>query len=103
MSPCPGLTGANWAAIHENAVIFLDRWADEAVRLGWTTLDLFGVHPEAGTTRSNYCGALIIGAEPVSAITETRMQFANTTFYRDTLGKPTGSVPLWQFGKGGKP
>jgi hypothetical protein len=59
VSPCPGLTGANWAAIHENAVTFLDRWADEAVRLGWTTLDCFGVHPEAGTIRPDYCGAVI--------------------------------------------
>lgn len=24
VSPCPGLTGANWAATHENAVTFLD-------------------------------------------------------------------------------
>jgi hypothetical protein len=102
VSPCPGLTGANWATIHENAVTFLDRWADEAVRLGWTTLDLFGVHPEAGTIRPDYCGALIIGAEPVSAITETRMRFVNTTFYRDMPGKPSGGVPLWQFGKSGK-
>ncbi|KQQ39127.1 hypothetical protein ASF58_22815 [Methylobacterium sp. Leaf125] len=73
------------------------------MRLGWTTLGLFGVHPEAGTIRPDYCGALIIGAEPVSAITETRMRFANTTFYRNTPGKPTGGVSLWQFGKGSKP
>jgi hypothetical protein len=34
VSPCPGLTGANWAAIHEQAVAFLDQRADEAVQLG---------------------------------------------------------------------
>jgi hypothetical protein len=99
VSPCPGLTGANWTAIHENAVTFLDRWADEAVRLGWTTLDCFGIHPEAGTIRPDYCGAVIMGAEAVSAITETRMRFVNTTYCRDTPGRPTGGVPLWQFGR----
>jgi hypothetical protein len=103
VSPCPGLTGANWAAIHEQAVAFLDRWADEAARLGWTTLDLFGVHPEAGTIRSDFCGALVLGTEAVSTITETQMRFANTTYYRDKPGRPAGGVPLWQFGKGGKP
>jgi hypothetical protein len=98
-SASPAMDVNNWAAIHEQAVAFLDQRADEAVQLGWTTLDLFGVHPEADTIRSDYCGALILGTEPVSAITETRMRFANTTYYRDKPGRPTGGVPLWAFGR----
>ena len=47
VSACLGLTGANWTAIHAKGVDFLDRWADEAAALGWTTLDLFGVRPTA--------------------------------------------------------
>lgn len=63
------------------------------------TLDCFGVHPEAGTIRPDYCSAVIMGAEAVSAITETQMRFVNTTYYRDTPGRPRGAVPLWRFGR----
>ena len=99
VSPCHGLTGANWTAIHAKGIDFLDRWADQAVALGWTTLDCWGVHPEAGTIRSDFCGALVLSTDLVSGITETRMRFVNTTFYRDTPGRPEGAVPLWQFGR----
>jgi hypothetical protein len=69
VSPCPGLTGANWSAIYEQAVGSLDQRAYEAVQLDWTMLDLFGVRPGAGTIRSDFCGALVLGMEPVFAIT----------------------------------
>jgi hypothetical protein len=35
----------------------------------------------------------------VSTVSEQRMRFLNTTFYRDTPGRPSGAVPLWLFGK----
>jgi hypothetical protein len=60
---------------------------------------LLRIHPEAGTIRPDYCGEVIMGAKAVSAITETRMRFVNTTYYQDTPGRPTGGVPLWQFGR----
>lgn len=97
--PCPGFTLQSWGGAHEACVDFLDRWADEAVALGWTTLEIFGVHPEVGTVRPDFCGAQVLGAERVSEIAETRMQFVNTTYYRNTPGRPTGAVPLWRFGQ----
>lgn len=97
--PCPGFTAATWSGVHAKSTDFLDRWADEAAALGWTTLELFGVHSKIGTVRPDYCGALVMSGELVSAITEQRMQFTNTTFYRDTPGRPTGAVPLWRFGR----
>ena len=99
VSPWPGLTGANWTAIHAKGIDFLDRWADQAVALGWTTLDCWGVHPEAGAIRVDFCGALLISTELVTAVAEQRMRFKNTTFYRDTPGRPEGAVPLWLFGR----
>lgn len=101
--PCPGFTLQSWGGAHEACVEFFDRWADEAVSLGWSTLDLFGVHPEAGTIRPDFCGAMVLSAERVSGIDETRIRFGNMTFYRGKHGRPTGGVPLWQFGKGGRP
>ena len=67
--------------------------------LGWTTLDLFGVHPEAGAIRPDFCGALVLSDAPVTAITTNRMAFLNTAFYWDTPGKPASAVPLWAFGR----
>lgn len=99
VSPCPGLTGANWTAIHAKSLDFLDRWADQAAALGWTTLDLWGVNPKNGTVRADFCGALVMSTDLVTAITEQRMQFTNTTYYRDKPGRPEGAVPLWLFGK----
>ncbi|KQP67605.1 hypothetical protein [Methylobacterium sp. Leaf112] len=97
--PCPGLTLQSWAGVHEACIAFLDARADEAAVLGWTTLDLFGVHPEAGVVRADFCGALVMSGERVSAITENRMAFVNTAYYRDKPGRPTGAVPIWLFGR----
>jgi len=69
------------------------------VSLGWTTLDLFGVHPEAGAIRPDYCGALVLSDAKITAITANRMAFVNTAHYRDTPGRPSGAVPLWTFGR----
>jgi len=97
--PCPGLTAQSWASTHEKCIDFLDRWADEAVGLGWTTLELFGVHPEAGLIRPDFCGGIVMSGDKVSAITANRIVFVNTAHYRDTPGRPTGAVPIWLFGR----
>jgi hypothetical protein len=97
--PCPGFTLQSWGGAHEACIDFLDRWADQAVGLGWTTLDLFRVHPEVGTIRPDYCGALVLSGERVSGIEETRIRLENTTFYRDKPGRLAGAAPLWTFGR----
>ncbi|KQO76405.1 hypothetical protein [Methylobacterium sp. Leaf88] len=99
VSPCPGLTGTNWTAMHEAAIDFLDRYADQAVALGWTTLDLWGVHPQAGTIRPDFCGAMVLSGEKVSAVHTDRIAFERTTYRRDKPGRPGGAVPLWTFGR----
>ncbi|POR39852.1 hypothetical protein [Methylobacterium sp. V23] len=97
--PCPGFTVQSWGGAHEACVEFLDRWADEAAGLNWTTLELFGVHPEVGTIRPDFCGAMMLSAERVSAITDKHMRFGNMAFYRDKPGLPSSAVPLWLFGR----
>ena len=49
--PCPGLTMQSWGSVHEKCADFLDRWADEAAGLGWTTLDLFANAQRVGVIR----------------------------------------------------
>ncbi|WP_244479990.1 hypothetical protein [Methylobacterium sp. Leaf94] len=86
-------------AMHEAAIEFLDRYADQAVALGWSTLDLFGVHPQAGTIRPDYCGAMVLSGEKVSSVLADRIVFERTTHRRDKPGRPSGAVPLWTFGR----
>jgi hypothetical protein len=63
-----GFTADMWRQLGEDAVRFLDRWGSEAGRLGWTTLDLFGVHPIVPTARYDAMGLvpLIRGREVIS-------------------------------------
>ena len=97
--PCPGFTALSWANTHEKCVDFLNRWADEAAALGWTTLELFGVHPSVGLVRPDFCGGIVISDAKVTAVTTNRIAFVNTAHYRDTPGRPDGAVPLWRFGR----
>lgn len=99
-SPCRYLTPAKWAAIRENAIAFCDRHGAEAHRLGWTAAELFAVHPEHGTARIDYCGVLMIGAEPPRGVEAERIQFERTSGYRNGPGRVWG-VPIWQFARSG--
>ena len=65
--------------MHAAALDFLDFYADEAVGFGWSTLQLFGVHPELGDLRSDYCGALVLSGEKVSGVEPNRLLFSGRT------------------------
>lgn len=95
-APCYGLEGSRWGQIREAAIEFLDQFGNEAAALGWTTLDLFGVHPTAGVIRVDHCGALMLSGERVRAVESNRILFGMTTYYRNVPGRPSG-VPVWAF------
>ena len=94
--PCPGLSGSKWSAVHEAALDALDRFGVELAEHGWTAPELFGVHPQAGVIRSDYCGALVLSGVKVSAVTDDRIAFTQTTYYRHVPGAGVG-VPIWAF------
>ena len=56
--------------------------------LGRTDLDLFSVHAQHGTIRSDYCGALVITARPAETIGADRIGFGNLTYYWMQVGPP---------------
>ncbi|WP_244471625.1 hypothetical protein [Methylobacterium sp. ARG-1] len=58
--------------------------------LGWTDRELFGVHPEHGTLRVNYRGALMVVGKQATGVQADRVAFKRTTAYRDTPGKVRG-------------
>ncbi|MCH8189280.1 MAG: hypothetical protein IIB66_11410, partial [Proteobacteria bacterium] len=55
--PCPAsCPAARWEALREDAYTFLRDHAARAHELGWTALDLFGVHPEKPWARFDAIG-----------------------------------------------
>ncbi len=79
---------------------FLERFGAQAVELRWTDLDLFSVHAQHGTIRSDYCGALVITGRTTETIDADRIGFGNLTYYRTQVGNPQPrrrGVPLWAF------
>ena len=102
VSPCRHLIGARWTTMRESCLDFLDRFGAEAYRLGWTASELFAVHPEHGTMRPDYCGALMISGYRVHGIDADAVRFEQGVARRDQPGQQFG-VPVWAFGKGGRP
>ena len=93
---CPDwMTSTRWTEMLSDGDVFLDRWGDISRRLGWTALDLFGVHPTAPAERFDVMGLLPIlqGAEVVAltaqAATFRRRSGAILTYRR---ADQTGAV-----------
>jgi hypothetical protein len=49
-----------WQEVISDAETFLSRWGSAAHSLGWTALDLFGVHPIAPAARFDVMGLLLL-------------------------------------------
>lgn len=49
-----------WETLLHDAERFLDRWSSTAQALGWTALDLFGVHPTRPAARFDVMGLLLL-------------------------------------------
>jgi hypothetical protein len=63
------------------------------VRLGWTAPQLFGVHPQHGTLRIDWCGVMITGGNKAIGIEPNRILFGNVSGYRNTPGTPA-AIPI---------
>ena len=82
--------------MHTVALQFLSDHADRAAELGWTTEELFGVHPEVGAVRVDACGALMLsGGQPVIAVEKDRISFGVNSYYHPLVKSP--SVPVWDW------
>jgi hypothetical protein len=93
-APCRDYRGDEWSRVHANALAFVDTFGEQAEALGWQTHELFGVHPDVGTIRPDYCGALTLSVGgPVRFITADEIRFDSLT-YRRKPGQPQG-VPVW--------
>ena len=98
--PAPsGFWPARWDRIIDATGAFLGRWAGEAIRSGWTDLDLFGCHPDAPDRRFDCMGlVLLLDRREVVSINSDGADIVTVTgahqrFRRRPL--PTKAVPLW--------
>ena len=68
--PCPdGVSAERWTRAREGAERFAQQWAVQAMRLGWTAVELYRVPPQ--WSRIDLTGAaLLIGDRQVIAVTE---------------------------------
>lgn len=96
---CRYLVPAKWAAIREDAIAF-DEFGAKAHRLAWMAAELFAVHPEHGTLRIDYCGALVITGLNPSAVEATRIVTVRGSAYRNKPGQAWGG-PVWEFARSG--
>jgi hypothetical protein len=100
-SPCRYLTPSRWAAMRANALAFIDQHGAEAHRLGWTAEQLFGVHPEHGSLRVEYAGALMVNDSPVIGVEQDRIVFDRFSGYRTKPGQIWGP-PVWEYAVKGR-
>lgn len=95
----PDFTGKAWRQLIEDGGRFLDRWASEAARLGWSALDVFGVHPAAPSTTYAAIGLvpLIRGGDVVTIRSDratVRTQGGTLLTY---LRRPQpGAIAVWK-------
>jgi hypothetical protein len=72
-----------WNHVLSDAENFMTRWGSAAHSLGWTALDLFGVHPAAPAARFDVMGLLLLtqGSAVVALTTGAAM-----------IRRPSGAV-----------
>jgi hypothetical protein len=66
-----GSSAQRWGDVVADAANFLSSWGEAAGQLGWTTLDLFGVHPAAPRVRFDVMGLIpMLRGRTVSSLTK---------------------------------
>ena len=94
----PPYHSRGWRTLIDDATAFLNNWGDDAVRWGWSTLDVFGTNPTVGARRYDRLGLVVLlGGRPVQSLEPDRAWTGSGNDllqYRRTPKLP-GAVPLW--------
>ena len=100
MPPPFGFSADRWRRVVDAAGIFLDRWGAEAIRCGWSDLDVFGCHSDAPDRRFDCMGlVLLLDRCEVVAIDRDGADLAMATGARQRFRHrplPPGTVSLWE-------
>lgn len=102
--PAPKPYHTKWRVLRQDVLDFMALWADYAARMGWDTLDVFGVNPDPSHGRYDRLGLLILlNGRPIQCLDEHAAYIGRDsapTVYRRALRAP-GGVPVWQWLEGG--
>ncbi len=107
--PCPhDFLPARWRTLQADAARFLEMWAAQAARLGWTVHDLFGVNQVKPLVRLDGAGLVwLLDGRPVIALTADEAVIECRTGSRQAYRrKPANAVskveraPLWEINDG---
>lgn len=97
-APCPLFR--KWPDVLRVARRFADEHGQTAAGLGWTTLELFGVHGRVGTIRVDCSGALMMSSgRPVTRVTADEIRLGHLTYRRRPWPKGEPVIPVWRFGR----
>ena len=98
-----GTSSERWAVLVADAGSFLEKWGAQAVRLGWGTLDVFGVNVTRPFERLDGAGLVrLLDGRPVVALTASEAVIQCLTGSRQTFRrKPASNISarrcaLWQ-------
>ena len=99
---CPD---AKWQALREDAYRFLRDYAARAHELGWTALDLFGVHPVKPWARLDVMGLVpMLQGRRITALSESRAELRDhgggeLTYRRAPRASPSEACLVWELAK----
>jgi hypothetical protein len=100
MPPPSGFSPERWQRIIAAARIFLDRWAADAIRCGWSDLDVFGCHADAPAARFDAMGlVMLLDRRQVVAIDELGADLVTASGARQRFRRrlmPPGTIRLWE-------
>jgi hypothetical protein len=98
-TPLEAFGPARWDQLIQDSLRFINQWGDEAASLGWTDIDLFGVHPSAPAYRFDCMGlVLLITGRKILELNVGRAVLLSPRGSRLTYRRliETGkSTPLW--------
>ena len=97
-APIRGFAPGRWIRLIDGGTTFLDAWGRTAAALGWSTLDVFGVHPEAPAARYDVMGLVpLLGDRELTAVEATHATMRMPTGSKLTYlrRRRPGAVPIW--------
>lgn len=92
------ITALRWQQFIQDATTFMCCWSGKAHALGWTTLEVFGVHPLAPVHRPDAAGLVwLLDGNEIAALTADKAIIKTMTGNTKTMVRGvTGSVAIWE-------
>ena len=104
MPPPSGFSPERWVRIVDAAGLLLDRWAADAIRCGWSDLDVFGCDRDRPDARFDCMGLVMLldrvevaGIDPEGADLIATAGGAKLRFRRRPL--PQNTISLWDLNR----